>query len=752
MNLTERVKTKAVELGADLVGIAPVERFSGAPLRMSPQGLLPGAKCVVVVGIHHLDAAVELGGQPTPHDTGPYDSQYLAMNPKLDDISFLLGRFLESCGYRALPIAASNIWRYRAYKDLDVDFAPDLAHRYAAVAAGLGQIGWNGLKITPQFGPRARFVSVITDAELEPTPMYDGEDLCDRCMQCVNNCPTDAFRKEVARINEIEIGGKVFQFPETNKWRCAWAENFCLDLAHNIPERIDESVILKYLEKYGMRGGEEGCCLQFCMNPQLRYYDKSYCRPPRRKKQCLETDPEKLLSAIQEILDDAAADIAAIGQAADFDDEQLIHPELHLPDVASLICIGIRIRPECEDNDDYLSVVQRRLNYAAFDVAHHLDLAGYSAITNTRIYSELVAERLGIYQSDAEYTVVLTSASLPSMKRPRPKSEAICDPEQLRNFSREAGADLVGFFTVERFARFRDALEAASAPLKESEVVEDIGLSYGPYVPRIIAEDAEIKEPSDWLEGAKSVIVLGMHFPDAALDTAETTPAETVGPFTFARYEAQRLLGDAAFRVIQRLNDSGYLATLTYDLTGLASKVHSSRGMLPDMRANRFAAMLSGLAFIGVHGCPITAEFGVRQVFVAIVTDCPLPDDPLYDGRIDCNNCEKPCIAACPTSAISSEPFVIQLEGKTIEIGNVDCFACDWAKRYCLSSQAGPKYCGLDVDAPIPQDRSSLAVAAAVSKVNWGVQKRHCNIAEECLRVCPARGTEVARKSSERTA
>ena len=68
-------------------------------------------------------------------------------------------------------------------------------HRAAAVAAGLGEIGWNGLFLSAEFGPRQRVVSVVTDVELEPTPMYDGPPLCDRCMACVEDCPTDAFRK-----------------------------------------------------------------------------------------------------------------------------------------------------------------------------------------------------------------------------------------------------------------------------------------------------------------------------------------------------------------------------------------------------------------------------------------------------------------------------------------------------------------------------------------------------------------------------
>ncbi len=42
------------------------------------------------------------------------------------------------------------------------------SHRHAAVAAGLAEFGWNNLVVSPDYGPRIRWVSVITRAELEP--------------------------------------------------------------------------------------------------------------------------------------------------------------------------------------------------------------------------------------------------------------------------------------------------------------------------------------------------------------------------------------------------------------------------------------------------------------------------------------------------------------------------------------------------------------------------------------------------------
>jgi epoxyqueuosine reductase QueG len=745
MTLTDAVKARAKELGADLVGIAPVERFAGAPHRMSPQGLLPGARSVVVAAIHHLDAAVELGGEPTPHDVGPYGTQSSAMNPWLDDISFWLARFLERHGHRTLPIAASNIWRYKGYKDLRVDFAPDLAHRYAAVAAGLAEIGWSGLALTPQFGPRQRFVSIITEAELDPSPMYDGEPLCDRCMECVKQCPTDAFRKEVKKINDLHIGGRSFQFPDTNKWRCAWAENFGLSLHHAIPDEINEGVILEYLERYGPRSGEEGCCLKFCMAPQKRYYDPAYCRAPRRKKTPRADDAAGLLEGVRAIADRREVDAMATAPLEAFANDHAFHPRLHLPDVASVISLALEAPPGSAEGSEMWTALRRLVNYTAFEIAHSLDLSGYSAITGGSTPDLLVAQRLGTYRPDACVATVLTSAALPSVNYQRPRRPPQLAPEQLRDYCRRAGADLVGFFAVERFDEFRRVFNGSSSAPQMREVVNDAGRAlYGAYVPRIDRESVEMRGPQQWLLGARSVVVLGLHFPDAALDTAKTTPAETTGPFAFAQYETLLLLADIAAKVARRLSDSGYRATFTSDLTGLASKIMTSRGLLPDMRANLFAAMLAGLAYPGVHGYPLTREYGTRQRFIAIVTDAPLASDPLYHGAAACEACARPCVEACPTRAIATQQMSVEIEGRRFALAQIDAFACDWAKRYGLSGKEGTAYWGLEVEVPLPDERNAQALAAAVSAVPWGVQKRHLNMAEECLRVCPARGERLA--------
>ena len=65
------------------------------------------------------------------------------------------------------------------------------SHKLAARLAALGWIGPSCLLITPEVGPRVRWVTVLTDAPLEsnsPLP-----DRCADCQLCVKACPPQAF-------------------------------------------------------------------------------------------------------------------------------------------------------------------------------------------------------------------------------------------------------------------------------------------------------------------------------------------------------------------------------------------------------------------------------------------------------------------------------------------------------------------------------------------------------------------------------
>src|SRR5512137_2579167 len=129
---TDQVRADLLGHGMDLVGFGPVSRWEHAPYLLSPQAILPEAETVVVAAIHITDTWTEMGGEPEPQDRSP--GGWMDQNSLLDRIAYRLVRLLNDAGQKAIAIASSNIWRYRAIEGIPSVFAPDLSHIHAATA------------------------------------------------------------------------------------------------------------------------------------------------------------------------------------------------------------------------------------------------------------------------------------------------------------------------------------------------------------------------------------------------------------------------------------------------------------------------------------------------------------------------------------------------------------------------------------------------------------------------------------------
>ncbi len=281
--MTEKIKSCVIAAGMDLVGFAPVSRWENAPFLLSPMAILEGSKSVIVMGIYITDTWTEMGGEPTPHNVGP--GGWMDQNSLLDRTGYKVVRLLEEYGYKAIGIASSNIWRYRKFEGVDSWFTPDLSHIHAATAAGLAQIGWSGLAITPEYGPRVRYISVITEAELEPTPLYNGPTLCDMCGDCIKNCPTEALHRDFdGPPSVVQIEDKTYKYAHKNIWRCAWAEHFNLRLDSPTLKQahIDENDIKREIATVGEYAHERGVCQKVCLPPHLRTGEPSFGRAHKK--------------------------------------------------------------------------------------------------------------------------------------------------------------------------------------------------------------------------------------------------------------------------------------------------------------------------------------------------------------------------------------------------------------------------------------------------------------------------------------
>ncbi len=191
MDLSAKVKKRAFELGANLVGIASVDRFDSAPDGKKPGDILPGAQSVVVLGIRLLDGSVQAifrmleEGKKHIHGTYATYASTIAPNLHMGHAIYSLAHYIEKeTGEVAVPTTSGPFQSDSAF-----------SQRRAAVAAGLAQMGWNGYALTPEFGPRVRFCALVTTAKLDPDPLYAGKKLCEpeKCGICVKKCPTGAI-------------------------------------------------------------------------------------------------------------------------------------------------------------------------------------------------------------------------------------------------------------------------------------------------------------------------------------------------------------------------------------------------------------------------------------------------------------------------------------------------------------------------------------------------------------------------------
>jgi epoxyqueuosine reductase len=217
MDLTTRLKDLALREGASLVGVAPVERFAGAPRGHGPRDFIPTARSVVSIALKLPDGIVDREGYLAEAEYPPevrhrvlethiYNKQgYALPNLLLDQVAYRLALLLESEGYRTLPVPATMAsYTMPDMSPKEVGYFGIFSHRHAAVRAGLGEFGYNNIVLTPRFGPRIRFTSLITTAPLQADPLLT-EPVCLRegCRKCLDACPVRALSLRPERSSGI---------------------------------------------------------------------------------------------------------------------------------------------------------------------------------------------------------------------------------------------------------------------------------------------------------------------------------------------------------------------------------------------------------------------------------------------------------------------------------------------------------------------------------------------------------------------
>lgn len=176
--LTRQLKRSARFYGASLVGVAELDRrwlYSNRRYDLQPLELPEEVRYAVVM-------AIEMDGDGIA--TSPACPAAAATGVGYSRMAFTascLAEFIRNLGYTAIPDG----------NDMGLSIP-------LAIDAGLGQLGRNGILITPEYGPRVRLCKVFTDLHLaSDRPIDFGvTDFCRGCRLCAEACEVGAISME----------------------------------------------------------------------------------------------------------------------------------------------------------------------------------------------------------------------------------------------------------------------------------------------------------------------------------------------------------------------------------------------------------------------------------------------------------------------------------------------------------------------------------------------------------------------------
>ena len=187
--LKQKIITKCAELDIPLVGFAPARRWDEPlfepwiPEEFRPQSIFPETRTVIVIGLPVSLPILETA--PSIY----YHELYRTVNTHLDVSGYRISLILNSLQLPSIWIPRDGYGSISILKERPLAF---FSHRHAAFLAGLGNFGINNMLLTEKYGPRVRFASIFTAADIPPDPVIQNP-LCTSCMLCVNSCPVKAL-------------------------------------------------------------------------------------------------------------------------------------------------------------------------------------------------------------------------------------------------------------------------------------------------------------------------------------------------------------------------------------------------------------------------------------------------------------------------------------------------------------------------------------------------------------------------------
>ena len=220
--VTTDLKSLAKSFGADLIGVTSRAILADGPPSADPRYLLPSANSVIsfAVSLDMDDARDFISKKKWRAHCD--DRKRIAQ--KLYRIGDAIVEKLRSEGHEAVNVDLNNNYRPED-NAADVtemtEFHPDFSHRYAALAAGIGRLGWSGNLLTSKYGALVELGSVLTSATLaSDSPLSDEDHPCDKCKMCSLVCPVQMIHPKVSK--QVTVAGITENIARKRSNTCCW--------------------------------------------------------------------------------------------------------------------------------------------------------------------------------------------------------------------------------------------------------------------------------------------------------------------------------------------------------------------------------------------------------------------------------------------------------------------------------------------------------------------------------------------------
>jgi epoxyqueuosine reductase QueG len=179
------IKNIAFQNGADLCGIATIERFHEAPVGFRPEDMYADAKSVVVVARKFPEGPF-LSKSPIPY-TSTSDTLLHEVIMLTCQLCCLLEQAEEVI---AVPVPSEP---YECWDAENREGRGLLSLRHAGYLAGLGTMGKNTLLANEQYGNRIVLGAVLLNIEVESDQVADYDFCHESCSLCIESCSSGAL-------------------------------------------------------------------------------------------------------------------------------------------------------------------------------------------------------------------------------------------------------------------------------------------------------------------------------------------------------------------------------------------------------------------------------------------------------------------------------------------------------------------------------------------------------------------------------